>query len=130
MQELADSDENIVTTGYLFGDEYRQISAHCQYFVLPAGIDGTRPVLLDQMAFGNCVVVRDTAANMEVIADAGLSFSDDDDVTSLASVISRLENNEKEVLGMRDKAMERVMKVYSWEQVTDQYESLFQEINK
>src|SRR6185295_17133871 len=81
---------NVVMTGYLLGDEYRQISAHAYYFVLPAGIDGTRPVLLDQMAFGNCVVVRDTPGNMEVIGDAGVGFSHNDDVTSLAAVMRRL----------------------------------------
>lgn len=126
VQALADSNENIIITGYLFGDDYRQISAHCSYFVLPAGIDGTRPVLLDQMAFGNCVVVRDTPANMEVIADAGISFSKNDEINSLANVIRDLESDDVTVKNMRQRAMERVMSVYSWEQITDQYEALFQ----
>ena len=69
-------------TGYLFGEEYREISSFCRFFVLPAGFDGTRQVLLDQMGFGNCVVVRDTPANMEVIGDAGLSFDRRDKTSS------------------------------------------------
>jgi glycosyltransferase involved in cell wall biosynthesis len=116
---------DIVRTGYLVGDDYRRISAHCRYFVLPAGIDGTRPVLLDQMAFGNCVVVRDTAANMEVIGDAGLSFSDRDDVASLAAVIRRLEDDAAGIDDLRARAARRVAATYSWEVITDQYEALF-----
>jgi glycosyltransferase involved in cell wall biosynthesis len=128
IQALVDHNENIIMTGYLFGDDYRQISAHCSYFVLPAGIDGTRPVLLDQMAFGNCVVVRDTPANMEVIADAGLSFSNKDEICSLADVIRNLESDDEMVRSMRHKAMERVMSEYSWNSITDQYEALFQSL--
>lgn len=119
---------NCVMTGYLFGDDYRQISSHCRYFVLPAGIDGTRPVLLDQMAFGNCVVVRDTPANMEVIGEAGLSFDHRDEVDSLARLIASLDHDDALVEECRRKAFERVQAVYSWERITDQYEELFRQM--
>ncbi len=122
------SDGNAVMTGYLFGEDYRQISSHCRYFVLPAGIDGTRPVLLDQMAFGNCVVVRDTPANMEVIGDSGLSFDHRDDVESLARVIARLEEDDAVLEACRRSALERVQAAYSWDRITDQYEALFREL--
>lgn len=125
VQAACAASENCIMTGYLFGDDYRQISSHCSYYVLPAGIDGTRPVLLDQMAFGNCVVVRDTPANMEVIGDAGLSFSDADDVDSLAAVIRRLDADQTEVEAMRGRALARVAERYSWDRITDQYEALF-----
>ena len=124
VQQLA-QETGAVMTGYLFGEDYRQISVNCRYFVLPAGIDGTRPVLLDQMAFGNCVVVRDTPANMEVIGSSGASFSDADDVESLANVLRRLDADDAEVERLRDAALDRVRETYSWERVTDQYESLF-----
>lgn len=118
-------DENIIMTGYLFGEDYQQISSHCRFFVLPAGIDGTRPVLLDQMGFGNCVVVRDTPANMEVIGDAGLSFSHDNPVESLANVITELTDNVETVQKKRQQAIQRMESVYSWEKVTDDYIKLF-----
>ena len=47
-------------TGYLFGEAYQQLSYHSRAFVLPTAIDATRPVLLDQMGFGKCVIVRNT----------------------------------------------------------------------
>jgi glycosyltransferase involved in cell wall biosynthesis len=114
-----------IATGYLFAEDYVQISVNCRYFVLPAGIDGTRPVLLDQLAFGNCVLVRDTPANLEVIGDAGLSFSDADDAASLSAMITRLDEDDETVDRLRVRAVERVRSAYSWEVVTDQYERLF-----
>lgn len=117
--------ERVIGTGYLFGDDYRQISCHARFFVLPSGIDGTRPVLLDQMGFGNCVVVRNTAANMEVIQDAGLFFDADRDVDSLSEIITTLSTDLAKIESYRAKAVERVQKAYSWDAVTDQYEALF-----
>ena len=72
MRELAN--DRVVFTGYAFGDDYAQLSRNCLFYVLASGVDGTRPVLLDQMGFGNCVVIRNSAANSEVVGDAGIKF--------------------------------------------------------
>ena len=119
---------DILRTGYLFGDDYRDISTHCRYFVLPSGIDGTRPVLLDQMAFGNCVVVRDTPANLEVVGDAGETFHNADPVATLAARIQALDADNALVQTRRDQALARVTAHYSWDRVTDQYEALFRQL--
>jgi len=65
------SDDRVVFTGYAFGDDYAQLSSHAFLYVQPSAIEGTRPALLDQMGFGNCVLVRAGKANTEVIADLG-----------------------------------------------------------
>jgi glycosyltransferase involved in cell wall biosynthesis len=124
------SPQRIVLTGYLVGEDYWRISRHCRTFILPAGIDGTRPVLLDQMGLGNCVVVRDTSANVEVIGSAGLSFSDTDPVRSLSQKLTWLETEEgcQEMLRLRDAARARVQEHYDWERITDQYEDLFETV--
>jgi glycosyltransferase involved in cell wall biosynthesis len=118
-------DDSVVMTGYLFGEEYRQISCHCRYFVLPSAVDGTRPVLLDQMGFGNCVLVRNTPANMHVIGNAGASFEHEDEIESLRLMFVALSGDDKRVQELRQRALERVTDHFSWEQVTDQYETLF-----
>ena len=111
-------DERILMTGYLFGDDYRELSQNARFFVLPSGIDGTRPVLLDQMGFGNCVLVRNTPANMEVISDAGLWFDNDNDISTLREKIDYLSDNPGVVEEYRAKAIQRVAQAYSWEAVT------------
>jgi glycosyltransferase involved in cell wall biosynthesis len=118
-------DERIVMTGYLFGDDYREISSRCRFFVLPAGIDGTRPVLLDQMGFGNCVLVKDTPANVEVIGGAGASFDHRREVAALREQLERLSGDDAAVQQYRSRALDRVRTAYSWDRVTDQYEALF-----
>ncbi|WJW76292.1 glycosyltransferase [Thiohalobacter sp. IOR34] len=124
LEKLCD-DERIILTGYQFGDSYRQLSCHCRCFVLPAGIDGTRPVLLDQMGFGNCVVVRDTPVNLEVIGDSGLSFDRNHAIESLTQVLQSIASDPELVEEMRARAIRRIAEKYSWDRVTDQYEDLF-----
>lgn len=122
--------ERVISTGYLFGDDYRQISCHARMFVLPSGIDGTRPVLLDQMGFGNAVIVRDTAANCEVIGQAGLTFDASREIESLGEAMHTLDADEALLQRCRIAAVERVTKAYSWEAVTDSYETLFEGLQR
>ena len=118
----------VIFTGYAFGDAYAELSRHCLFYVLSSGINGTRPVLLDQMGFGNCVVVRDSASNAEVVADAALTFEDDNEFDSLRAVIVRLLGDRALVEEYRKKAVERVRAAYEWEKITDQYAAMFRRL--
>jgi glycosyltransferase involved in cell wall biosynthesis len=60
------SNKNVIFTSYLFDEDYVGISCSRRVFVLPSGIDGTRPVLLDQLGFGKCVLAQDVPATREV----------------------------------------------------------------
>ena len=119
------ADEKVVFTGFVFGKGYQQLSSNAYLYVLTSGVDGTRPVLLDQMAFSNCVLVRNSAANMEVIGDAGLSFDRKREKEDLIKRLQYLLNHPEIVREYRKRARERIINHYSWEAVTDQYEKLF-----
>jgi glycosyltransferase involved in cell wall biosynthesis len=128
-RELATmADDRVVFTGYAFMEEYRELSRHCLFYVLASGVEGTRPVLLDQMGFGNCVVVRDTAANSDVVADAGVKFENARERESLAEKMNYLIGHPDVIEEYRGRAVKRVKEAFSWEKVTDQYEVLFREL--
>lgn len=128
LQELAGP--RVVFTGYAFGEAYAELSQHCLFYVLSSGINGTRPVLLDQMGFGNCVLVRNSASNAEVVADAAMTFEDGDEFDSLRAAIVRLSGDRALVEGYRKKAVERVRGTYDWEKITDEYASMFRALVK
>jgi len=125
---VALSDDRVVFTGYAFGDAYRELSRHCLFYVLSSGVEGTRPVLLDQMGFGNCVVVRDSAANSAVVGDAGVKFENAREKASLAEQMNYLIAHPDVVEEYRGKAVTRVKAVFGWGEVTDKYEALFREL--
>lgn len=107
-----------VFTGYQFGRAYQQLSSHAWAFVLAATVGGTHPVLVEQMAAGNCVLARETESNREVLGDAGLYWSTAED---LARLVQRLEGDEELRRRLGAAAAQRARERYSWEQVTDRY---------
>ena len=123
--DLSNNHSNIIFTGYAFGEDYTQLSSHAYIYVQPSGIDGTRPALLDQMGFGNCVIVRNSDANLEVIGDVGLVFDKICPVESLTRVLSETINNEKVVLSYREKVQLRIKNYYNWDYIAGFYEDLF-----
>lgn len=125
---LAARSRRVILTGWQFGEAYAQLSFHARAFVLPTAIDATRPVLLDQMGFGNCVIVRDTPGNLEVIGGAGLTFSDADPVRTLAMRFREVAADSAMAREWGARARERVAAHYDWERVTDQYVDLFRRL--
>lgn len=126
LHELAADDQRIIFTGYAFGDDYAVLSANAFVYVQPAGIDGTRPALLDQMGFGNCVLVRNSTVNMEVIGDCGCFFDKERMEESLAEVLQDLIAHPEKVEEFRSRVTSRIENYYNWEWVTSFYEDLFE----
>jgi glycosyltransferase involved in cell wall biosynthesis len=74
------------------------------------------------MAAGNCVLARDTPEHREVLRDAGLYYTD---ATGLADLMVRVLGDESLAVRLGERNMSRIAQDYSWEGVTDKYESLF-----
>jgi N-acetylglucosaminyldiphosphoundecaprenol N-acetyl-beta-D-mannosaminyltransferase len=110
--------------GPIYGEGYRELSAHCGIFVLPGMVEATRLVLLDQMGFGNAIVYQDCAATREVIGKAGMPFGPVNAETSLAEKLNELIAEPLKRESMRKAALERAAGSYNWERVTDEYEKI------
>jgi len=118
----------VLFTGYLFGEGYRELSSNAYLFVETAEVGGTHPALVEAMAFGNCVVVNDTPANLEVVADAGFSYEGQRGSASLREVLQQLLRSSGTVLEYRQRAERRAAACYSWEAVATQYEAVFKSL--
>lgn len=118
----------VVFAGYVFGDGYHELGSNARIFAFASGVGGTHPALLEAMAFGNCVVVNDMAANMETVGDAALPYSGVVGASDLARVMAHAIANPALVEEYRQRAAHRAATVYSWDAVTDQYEELFSQL--
>jgi glycosyltransferase involved in cell wall biosynthesis len=116
---------NIIFTGYLFGEGYRELASNALLFVETSEVGGTHPALLEAMALGNSVVVNDTAENLETIGEAGFSYQGQMGAESLRDVLEELLKSPDLVGEYGRKARNRVREFYSWDKVTDDYEQLF-----
>ena len=77
------------------------------------------------MGFGNCVLVRNSTVNMEVISDCGVFFDRNDLEFSLSKKIQELIDDPFLVDNFRKKVTSRIQKYYNWEWVTSFYEMIF-----
>src|SRR5574341_266910 len=82
------------------------------------------------MAIGNCVIVHNTAENLETISEAGLSYDGKVGAGSLREVLMRLLNRHDQIAGYRRQAFEYARSHYRWDSVTDAYERLFYQVLK
>jgi glycosyltransferase involved in cell wall biosynthesis len=125
----AKEDPRIIFTGYVFGNGYHELGSNAYLFVETSGVGGTHPALVEAMAFGNCVVVYDTAENLETIGDTGFAYDGKIGSDSLKQVLKRLLASPGLVQEFSERALARARSRYSWEAVTNEYELLFYQLS-
>lgn len=126
----ANAGPGVVFTGYVFGDGYHELGSNARIYAFASGVGGTHPALLEAMAFGNCVIVNDMAANMETVGDAAIPYRGEAGADGLAEVLGNVLAHPDMIDEYRRRAAHRAATVYSWEAVTDQYEALFLSLAK
>ncbi|MEW6570926.1 MAG: DUF1972 domain-containing protein [Nitrospirota bacterium] len=116
---------NIIFTGYLFGDSYKELLSNAYFYIQATEVGGTHPALVEAVGAGNCVLANDVPEHREVLSDAGFYYSGKED---LKDKMISLMDNDAMVREKKLKAVQRINDEYSWERITDEYERLFCEM--
>src|SRR5918999_1057687 len=122
LRARARGDKRIIFTGFVFGKDYRMLQQNAYCYVHATEVGGTHPALLEAMGYGNCVLTLGTPENVEVVGDAGVTYSDEFDLTEK---LQRVLRDGSLVSSYRHRAQTRVQQKYDWEYVVDRYEELF-----
>lgn len=130
LKRLSGSDERIVFTGYVFGDDYKCLMRNAYIYVLASEVGGTHPVLIEALAAGNAVIVNNIPASIEVIADAGIAYDGTIGESELAKKLTLLLGDKQLHAALRTKAQDRIRASYLWDKVTDDYLKLFESLVK
>src|SRR3989475_1678771 len=125
LKARARRDRRIIFTGFVFGRDYRALQQNAYCYVHATEVGGTHPALLEAMGFGNCVLTLAAPENMEAVGDAGIPYTDGDDLTEK---LQRVLRDGSLVHSYRNRAQARVLDAYDWDYVVDQYERLFARI--
>ena len=116
----------VIFTGYQFGAAYQELSRHAYAFLFAAEVGGTHPVLVEQLAQGNCVLARWTESNAEVMGDAGIFYREHAElVAQLRSILTDGALVEQKRTSARVRGAS-----FSWDRVTDQYDELLDQVAK
>jgi glycosyltransferase involved in cell wall biosynthesis len=122
------ADDRVIFTGPRYGDSYIELSQNAAFYVMPADIEATRLVLLDQLGMGTAILYHDCAATREVLGDAAEPFSAKDPEDSLAEKLTELSENPARCDELRRLALRRAKETFHWDLVVDRYEQLFEEL--
>jgi glycosyltransferase involved in cell wall biosynthesis len=118
------SDPRIVIPGAIYGDGYHELGSNCFAYIHATEVGGTHPALIEAMGRGALALYLNTKENAEVAAGAGIPF--EDDLTAKMEMALAMSESEREEY--RCKAQQRVRERYSWDAVTDAYESLLEKL--
>jgi glycosyltransferase involved in cell wall biosynthesis len=118
------SDPRIAMPGAIYGDGYHELGSHCFAYIHATEVGGTHPALIEAMGRGALTLYLNTKENAEVAAGAGIPF--EDDLTARMEMVLAMSESEREEY--RGKAVQRVRDRYSWDAVTDAYESLLEKL--
>ena len=119
--------DRVIFTGLRFADAYIELSQNARAFIMPAIIEATRLVLLDQLGMGKAIIYHDCPATREVLGDAGIPFGPKDPVRSLAAKLSWAKDHPEECAEAGQRARQRA-EHFRWENVLDRYERIFRKI--
>jgi len=121
----ATSNPRVVMPGAIYGDGYHQLQSHCFAYIHATEVGGTHPALIEAMGRGAVVLYLKTPENEEVASGAGIPFEHTDLAAKLERVAAMPEPDRDE---WSRRAMERVAERYSWDAVTDKYETLLRRL--
>ena len=118
------SDSRIVMPGAVYGEGYHELGSHCFAYIQATEVGGTHPALIEAMGRGALVLYLNNRENAEVAAGVGIPF--EGDLTAKIEMVLAMSESERDEY--RSKAAQRVRERYSWEAVTDAYESLLEKL--
>jgi glycosyltransferase involved in cell wall biosynthesis len=125
LREIAN--DRVIFTGHIHDQSIiKELHCNCFAYVHGHSVGGTNPSLLKAMGYGNCILALDTVFNREVLSDAGLFFPKDS--RALAELMRRIEGDDVLAEDLRRKGPQRILKEYTWDKVSDQYDRLFREV--
>ena len=123
----ATNDPRIVIPGAIYGEGYHELQSHCFAYIHATEVGGTHPALIEAMGRGALVLYLNTPENAEVAGGAGLAFEPADLPQKLEQLLAMTDSERAQ---WRARAAQRVRERYSWDAVTNQYETLLLTLRK
>jgi glycosyltransferase involved in cell wall biosynthesis len=133
LKKLSCSNKKIIFTGPIYDDMLKQIYSNAYLFVLPSEIEGLALVLLEALAYGNCVLVSDIPENIEVIKNSdtsyGFSFRSGK-IESLRSALQDLIDYPDKVSDLKNKGKTIIARRYRWDKIADKTLKIYEGLIK
>ncbi len=129
LHELAGDDKNIIFTDKQADNTLKELFSNAYLFVQPSEEEGLSISLLEAMSYGKACLVSDIPANLEGIAETGISFKNKD-INDLKNKLEKLFHNPELVNSLENKAKARIKSKFLWEEVTKEILDTYKQATK
>ena len=116
----ATGDKRVLFLGAVYGTGYRVLRSHAAAYVQATEVGGTHPALVEAMGFGNVVLANDVPEHRETLGDAGLYYHGS---VELAVKLQAVLDDKALADDLRRRAHDRARSLFSWDAISDAYES-------
>jgi exopolysaccharide biosynthesis WecB/TagA/CpsF family protein len=116
----ATTDVRVRFLGAVYGNGYQVLRSHATAYVQATEVGGTHPALVEAMGFGNAIIANDVPEHRETLGEAGLYYRG---VPVLATRLQKVLDDKFLADALRRRAHERAREFYSWDAISDAYES-------
>ena len=117
--EAAKGDNRIIFTGFVMGQEIRELYSNAYIFTLPSNLEGMANTLLEAMSYGNCCLVSDIPENTEVVKGKAIIF-EKGNVAQLEKKLQELLDNPGSINLYKKQAASYILENYSWDLIVEQ----------
>lgn len=117
---------NIIHTGYVVGNELRELYSNCALFVLPSHTEGLSLALLEALSTGAKCLVSDIPENTSVVGEYGTNFTVED-TDSLARALER-DCAEEYPQKKREEQINYVRTNFDYDVMLDRYEEVYHHV--
>ena len=127
LHEMAHNNPSVIFTGFQEGIVMEELFSNAYIYVLPSDLEGMPIALLEAMTYGCCCVTSDIGECVDVMDGCGCSFPRGN-VEALTETLQDLCDHPKKTDVCRNRAREVVSAKYSWRDIADKTQALYNEL--
>lgn len=124
LKERAHKNQNIIFTGFVQGQELKELYSSAYIYCLPSDLEGMPLSLLEAMSYGLCCLTSDIKECSTVISDKGETFIKSN-VESLASKLQQLLSDENLVKKYKKESQNYILEKYNWDDIVEKTLKLY-----
>lgn len=129
LHELGATNENVIFTGPVYGEDKDSLLRNAYAFCIPSTIEGLSISLLEAMSYHLPIIASDIPANREVLEEDKAYWSNVEDVEDLSRAIKLSIHCPINQL-IVEYNFRKVVEHYTWEKVAEKYVNYLMELMK
>ncbi|HFI0592397.1 TPA: glycosyltransferase family 4 protein [Streptococcus suis] len=124
LRKKASNNKNIIFTGFVQGQELKELYSNAFVYVLPSDLEGMPLSLLEAMSYGNCCLTSDIEECANVMEDYGVTFKRGD-ILDLSQTLQKLNNDVSIVQKLKNESTQFILEKYNWDDIADKTIELY-----